>query len=325
MLLNKAQLTAHERCAQERGRYALNGMLLEPDGTTVAADGAALIAVEGLNGNEPEYPLEHVTPAAPVIIPAALVKEALKNMPKSGMPHHREHVALTHCDGHVEFATTDGEKTRRVDMPPVEGQFPNYPEIVPDPAKTAPLARIRFNPKLLADVLVTVHKAASPGRGNIRSVELEIYEGTGPAIIRTETDEGQHILALVSPVVIENDDGTRDGGGPSRWERSLKYAPALRREVAWLVRMADTHETRGHRRAATRCERQGARRVGGRHDCEVIDELCRSALDCIVRGEDLSPLAQRLDYLVQTVSDHHTTRLEGIREELTRLYICGSH
>jgi hypothetical protein len=87
IVLNEAALNLH-RVAEnsDSGRYALNAVHIDADGTAVAADGHMLLAVGPVPDREADQAVEHCGFAhhrlqGAVLVSADQVEEARKNLP----------------------------------------------------------------------------------------------------------------------------------------------------------------------------------------------------------------------------------------------------
>ena len=248
MLLSRANLAVAACVADGPGRYALEGVLLARDGTTVAADGAMLMAVEGVHDRDldesvPEYMNSARVPAAGVILPAELCRDTLKGLPKRAR-HARPFVAyagLARCDAmptegesetgadgpgvhELELVTTDGDNVNRRAATDVSGQFPNYPEVMP---RGTPAVRFCLGARLL-DTLLKALKTAGATCPENQGVEFTVYDHKTPVVVRSHVPAtGQHIMALIAPVARE--DGLEYGADGERvltyWDTALARDP----------------------------------------------------------------------------------------------------
>ena len=276
MLLSRANLAVLGAAASDRGRYALNGVLVDPDGTTVASDGAMLIACEGTGAyvdaaSAPDCMKGAHVPADGLILPAELCADALRNIPKRtyNNPFHtlvgmsaveQLHDVAGHDVHRVELTTTDGERTKRVDMASVPGQFPNYSEVVPNPHTRAPVARFALGMGTLLRMIDTLRKM-----GATDALDVEVYGPKTPVVFRTTLDNAQHVAAVVWPVVHEGNDGEVTLPELTYWDRHLATpADELRKRctaaLEAIVQAADKRLTglEGKVHAVELCEAPGA-------------------------------------------------------------------
>src|SRR3990167_4221804 len=92
MLLAKNALQVYRAASTDETRYSLNGILVEPDGATVATDGhIAVKFVPGWKRDAAEYPViegcnpvdaEGAEPLKSFILPSNAAAEAIKAIPK---------------------------------------------------------------------------------------------------------------------------------------------------------------------------------------------------------------------------------------------------
>ena len=265
MILSKANLEVYRVAASERGRYALNGVLVQPDGTTVAADGAYLLAVG------PADPIVKDTADVltgfsangvhdDVLVPADAMDEARSALPKKKNSECdvQRRAASIDVDEDGVHITTSGERTRTVTADAVEGQFPDYGMILPDP-DADPV--VSFDARRMYDLCDAMLRAAGGTRSKAREldVSLTVTAADAPFRLRARTDNGQDMVGLLSPTVPDDDnmdapDKSAPPGAPSTWERYLDApaavrhaiadAPTCRDEILELHRLSETADAR---------------------------------------------------------------------------------
>lgn len=223
MLLSRANLLASNAAATDSTRYALNGLHVDPDGTTVATDGAQLIAVAPCPADVQDYPGGSTADLGGdgVTIPTDMVNEAAKSIPKRKAKPILENVLLGSDNGTVALSTTDLSRRRSVDCEPVEGNWPDWRDIVsldrPDSIK------VTINPKMLSALLATLARAC-PRKSVDSAVILEIVDGKAPIMVRAQNeDTGQRALGVLMPMDMSDNESFMEYDA---WEKPFASAPA---------------------------------------------------------------------------------------------------
>jgi len=156
LLLQKQALETMRTASTEDPRYSLNGILIEPDGSTVGTDGhilhkytpgkapAEFPPIEGIELDGPE--------ADPFILPLDACKALKKAFPAKSaktLPILREYAAVdtaqTNANGNAVIAVTDLENPTVFRPKKIDGAFPTYENVVPKYETPA----IGIDPKLL--------------------------------------------------------------------------------------------------------------------------------------------------------------------------------
>lgn len=138
--------------ARDDTRYAISGVMLEKDGSTVATDTRVLARVSAADQDDctgPENPHQ-------VIVPVTMIEEAARLVGKDQAP-----ALLGNIEGEaVMFETSDRKTGGQV----IEGQFPNYQEVIDDAVKRDPVFSINLNAgvlKIVAEVMEAFDEHAS--------------------------------------------------------------------------------------------------------------------------------------------------------------------
>ena len=114
MILSKANLSIASMTKADKNIPALDTLHIQEDGTTVAANGSALVAVSPVNADiKSKVPLDESDMIGSATVYSDTVGEVLKNMPRDSMFGG----VLEHCDFKNvggEFTLTDGKRTRKI-------------------------------------------------------------------------------------------------------------------------------------------------------------------------------------------------------------------
>ncbi|MBW1779369.1 MAG: hypothetical protein JRL30_01395, partial [Deltaproteobacteria bacterium] len=98
MLLSKANLAPIKVAGADKRDQVLHQLRVEADGTTVASDGSAILAVEPIDDRPaamPDFKTETDVGEDGAGIPPEIVTEALRNIPKGNLGLELGFVAVT--------------------------------------------------------------------------------------------------------------------------------------------------------------------------------------------------------------------------------------
>jgi hypothetical protein len=241
MLLDAASLCVHKLTADEEGRYAINNVKLEPDGTTAATTGYALIAVQPGGEDPADFPEVGNPVAIPkegVLIPRDVCADAIKAMPKRSVRPVLANALVTRWgkDG-VELATTDLSRTRKVGAPKVEGTFPDWRDMFAHENRDRPVG-FTVGVRALKRLLDTISAHLSVGSDHGPSLRFEfsptkrkILAGASeglmdaPVLVRgsLKADRGGRVLALLAPMRVKHmsDEAPEVRPEFSDWEKGV--------------------------------------------------------------------------------------------------------
>lgn len=202
-MLNKAnleiaKLASKEKYYQDR---PMAGLYVSPS-ETCATDGKALVIVGTPDMPEDQFPeTEGITPVhdfKPFIISSESALEVGKAIPKTNIPIINFAVvsAATDINGSAVLATNDLKNPKVFTPKKIEGTFPNYRVCVPDADKAK--LKIGFDLTLLARTLTQLEKIANE-TSSIKSAVFSFTDATSPLRIDCQTEQGQHITAVVMP------------------------------------------------------------------------------------------------------------------------------
>ena len=214
MQIHPNHLAARNIAASETGRYAINGVKLEQDGTLVATNGRALLLVQGMNQDDG---CENPVPKEGVILPDPLMAQMQKLLRGKG-EHRCELLEVKRLEGPddepwLRFRTINGSMAFHEGRAE-EGKFPDHRPIVPPIERGA--VRIRFDPALLVQLLDTIRSMTAYDQ---RSVEMIITPGwirkNAPLLIRADAAGGTRIAAVLMPVTVNDHSDSL-----TEWERA---------------------------------------------------------------------------------------------------------
>ena len=202
---------------------ALNRVHLASDGSTVASNGRALLAVSPpLPAKARTFPQVEAdmaeTPANGVGMSLADVARVRRNFPTEKRPS-LQFAQLTRCDDtKVELMTTDGKTHLKVAGALARGKFPRWRKVLAAAKKQANKARFCVDRQSLILALQAIDKAC-PDRGGYNPVFVEIGEPLDAVVLRSQNFEtGQVALGIVRPLQVV------DWLKPGDWERGLGKA-----------------------------------------------------------------------------------------------------
>jgi hypothetical protein len=209
MLIPRKALEVVRAASKDQTRQALCGILIEPDGSTVATNGHSLVrfkptylddakefpAIDGCN------PVDEVLSLRPFILGSESVSILLKALPKKSrvlpiLGNIALDVAATNNNGNAVCATTDLENPQIFKPRKVDAEFPTYQAVMP---RSKPKMTIGFKREVFENVLDTL-KAM-----NVEYFVMEIRDETGPLELKASTKEQDGIvISLIMPARVEN-------------------------------------------------------------------------------------------------------------------------
>jgi hypothetical protein len=223
MLLSKQALLVHKLATQDDPRYGLNGIRVEPDGSTVATDGHKLIkytpkhtpdavefpTIEGCNPVQPRNDDGSAIELEPFILPSDAAAAAIKALPgkrsQNSLPilaYVALDVAETNRNGQATLATTDLENPVVMRPAKLDGAFPKYENVIP---KTSELDEpIGFDVAYMMQICQTLkaqgfrHASLQLARPFDPSKDDNKYKVSDrPMAIKATNDDGQSFVLLM--------------------------------------------------------------------------------------------------------------------------------
>jgi len=231
MKLSKANLLARKVAGKDKSDPVLNQLWVEPDGTTVASNGNAMMAVEGVSkvpSTLPDFEDEADVGADGCGLPVRLVDETLRNMPKGSLGLELGYAVVTGYDdgkGSVKLTTTDLNLHRTVEGRLSRKRFPEWRGVLRN-ARKGEAHKVCVDRKALRGLLDAID-AACPDSEN--AVFIEYYPGAtgGGMVLRAVSAEtGQHVVGYMLPLDTE---GAWLPLNP--WERGVVGRAIKRRRV----------------------------------------------------------------------------------------------
>lgn len=196
---------------------ALSCVFLDEDGSTFATDRMCLVVVEPSQTADDEFRVAGVEPTdvreGGVAVPAKLVSDALKAIPKQPMRQAHKHAALTRCDAVVEFATTkDGIGATKSSATRIRSAPPNMREFLQSIGTRKAVACVSL--KRLKKIVDTFDKMC--GGDETQPVFIELGEEDDPIYLRTRSNlTRQIIIGTITPAT------DVDEVKLNKWERRL--------------------------------------------------------------------------------------------------------
>lgn len=198
MIFSKANLMVGKIASQSETDRGINCIHLNPDGSTVAANGRVMMAVGPTDPARTHFPAVGELakpPALGVSISLDMLDKVIKNLPK-GQPK-LQNVAMTkpRDEGKVELTTSDMRHEQRIAGPLQQDPFPNWKNIF---RRVRGGFKVCFNRKDLIDLLAAMEEAC-PDKGGENPVFLEVKEdGTGMVIRCTNRETGQRAVGAIT-------------------------------------------------------------------------------------------------------------------------------
>ncbi len=203
MLVSKANIMVAGVAASEGTDPELSCVHIAGDGSTVAANGRMMMAVEPVAENS-FFPIEEDERASPpeegVSLPLHIIDQVRKNLPRDKRPVMQQ-AALTKCTAaKVEFTTISKTEERKVGGRPIPQRFPRWREVFAETRRRADVTRVCFSRKDLMDMLAAMDKACpDPSKKNV--VFMHVGGERDPILLRAlNLSTGQHAVGLVNPI-----------------------------------------------------------------------------------------------------------------------------
>ncbi len=232
MLFSKANLQVTQVASKDAFDRALNGVLFDADGSTVAGNGRVMVAVGPVTQEVhfPQKAAEQIQPsAAGIVMSLDTVERAMKHMPRDKRTS-LQHVAMSRVSDPARIGFTSvnakGDPTTNASLPKPHA-YPPWRETVQRVAGKQPL-KICVNRSDLIGMLKTL-ESACPDKGGVNPVFLEFgTEGNGIVARCINFDTQQHAIGVVTVY--------KTGGrwlDQDAWEESVfgKIVKVLKRAV----------------------------------------------------------------------------------------------
>jgi hypothetical protein len=208
MLYSKESFAVAIGASRDETRPAINGILLEKDGSTVATNGALMFMVGPIATKDDDFPtIDGAKPGRldkkERVLPRADAIKLSKAIPNEKQAHGLGilgHTMLCHSDnGTVDFAITDLDSNQIMKIKPLDTQFPNWRQVVPDKS-IEPDYQIGISVEILSDLVDFVKVA----RGKAYHYQPEIkfsFTGRQSAIMfeAPDNDKGQYVKGVLMP------------------------------------------------------------------------------------------------------------------------------
>ena len=203
MLLDKAQLAVCAHTAAEPGRYAIDMVAVEPDGTCVATDGRHLVAVPPNGAEDAEWPAGIGTPVNPekrTLFPVHVFADARKTLRNRALKPALRTAAVTAVGKYAELTTTDLKKVHKAGGTVPEGaKFPDWRGNIPDENREGERT-INVDPQMLAQVLRTLGSMLSYEN---RAVQMRVAGPEEPIVLTARLSLDREAVAVVAPVRVK--------------------------------------------------------------------------------------------------------------------------
>ena len=211
LLVSKATACITRYASRDESRPILTGVLVTND--EVVATDSYRLGIVTLPRSEQDTPADfpHVNGEpvatsldAPVVLPAKAIADAVKNIPKTCLPILANVALRPSEDGHtVGLVTTDLKDSRVVTARVIEGEYPSYKRLLPDPDSF--VASVALNYGFLADVC-----AAAKVFDGAKSTPLILHLQASPyqpcILTMHNAYTGQDFTTLLMPVPTNSDE-----------------------------------------------------------------------------------------------------------------------
>ena len=217
-LYSKYNLAVVGVASRDSKDVALNRVHFAADGSTVASNGRALLAISPPQASKarsfPEVESDNAEPPEDGVgLSLDDVNRIKRTLPTDRRPS-LQYVQMTRCKPtEVEMMTTDGKTKQKVAGQPARGKFPRWKGILARARRKATKARICVDRQSLVQALQAIDKAC-PDRGGFNPVFVEVGGMEDSVVLRSHNYEsGQTAVGIVTPLSVV------DWLDESKWER----------------------------------------------------------------------------------------------------------
>ena len=201
MLYSRSHLSVRHAASTDTGRFNLNGVRFNADGSTEATNGQIFCKATPAQAPVDEFPAGWGATLEgeqePFTFPLDAVNKLVKAIPKKSHIPILQNAAVdvphTNTSGSARFVTTDLESNKVVEAKTLEGEWPNTAQVIPDGVATV---KIGLNLTLLGKI----EKALREFNGGGNAVCcVEIFDKNTAIKITAENCDGGEFLAVIMP------------------------------------------------------------------------------------------------------------------------------
>lgn len=219
VILSRSNLLAYH--ATSKNSPVLNNLHVTEDGSTVAFDGAALLAVSPvLPERKEQLPLKDSGSTKDITVSTDTIKEVLKALPVD----KKFDGSLEHCDLSAEgvFTHTDGPRDHTIKAKVYPRQYIDYKGLL-GAAKASPvMARVVLNRDRMAALLALIDKICPDGTGEA-PVFLEFTENNDIFMRAINPLNRQRVIAYMTSYKGEEGQWLEEDA----WEQHMTKSPKL--------------------------------------------------------------------------------------------------
>ena len=219
VLLDRASLAVHEVTTSKPGRYIIDHVHVEQDGTTVGTNEKLVIAIQPSEIAPGDLPVGMLEPAdVPkdgLNLPATMCKTIMSNLKGHAFSPTLECAVVTRCDKNlVEISsTTDLKRVKREGDVPAEGTFPMWKNIIERPCMNAdadaaetfgPVVQIGFRLDMLEQLVKTLKNVAAKDDGGAL-VRFSFNANQGPVLIDGKISRDRRFIGMTGRIGLNNE------------------------------------------------------------------------------------------------------------------------
>jgi len=232
MKFSRANLQVVRVVTRNKADTVLRQVRIDADGTTVASDGNAVMAVEPVSEDTireesalPAFASETDVPEDGVGLVPEVVTEAIRNLPKGNLALELGFVVLTDCsekEQQVALTTTDLKMNKTVEGYMARKRFPEWRSILKR-IKRRSTRKVCLHRKSLIRLLNAVDAACPAGEPLVFLEFSDTPETDGILLRAVAVETGQRVIGYLMPM-----DTGEDWLKLSPWEQSV-FARAIKR------------------------------------------------------------------------------------------------
>ena len=224
---------------KDDGRYAISAVRLEPDGTTAATEGHVLLAVEPCGLKDEDFPETKTSADVPdtgMVIPCEIVKDVIRNLPKTAPRSALLAAKLTAADkDYTELTTMNHSrvKSEGAHVDPDGPKFPAWRDMIPRvDAEAAEYVTINLGVPVLKQLLDTLAKI---GHADLHAITLLIPKAPEKSVVfygraASPTGEVRSYAGVIAPTIVKASDDKTSTGVPqvrTPWLDNILDPPAV--------------------------------------------------------------------------------------------------
>ena len=195
MIVSKSSLKIVELTTTDKAISVLNNIHITHDGTLVAANGKAVIAVSPVNEElKKKLPIKESKKHKPATIESSTIKEVIRNMPRDTMFQG----LLEFCDfNDGNFTLSDGKRKKKIESKLYSRAYIEFRKLFKKISPFNSKHRIVLNRKRLIKLLQVIDNACPDSSGE-SPVYIDFTEDNGMVLKAVNYKNGQRCIGIMN-------------------------------------------------------------------------------------------------------------------------------